>query len=119
MPVQILLVWKGKGRLLPATDSVPLDGWQGDPGSHFFVVKDGTFALKVMLDSETAEAKAQTVKRFAAGTTGDSSFGEIALVSGSKPYGGNIIARSAGAPPSPAPIAAGTPKPVRRCAGDA
>ncbi len=39
----------------------------------------------------------QTVHRYAPNSGTDSCFGEISLVSGAKPYGGNIIARSAGA----------------------
>ena len=38
----------------------------------------------------------QTVHRYAPASGTDSCFGEISLVSGAKPYGGNIIARSAG-----------------------
>jgi hypothetical protein len=38
----------------------------------------------------------QTVHRFAPASDTDSCFGEISLVSGAKPYGGNIVARSAG-----------------------
>jgi len=39
----------------------------------------------------------QTVHRYAPNSGTDSCFGEISLVSGAKPYGGNIIARSSGA----------------------
>ena len=39
----------------------------------------------------------QTVHRYAPASGTDSCFGEISLVSGAKPYGGNIVARSAGA----------------------
>lgn len=70
---------------------------QGQPGEHFFVVKEGTFALRVLQAGEGSHpGTLQTVKRFAPGSDGDSCFGEIALVVGSTPYGGNIVARSAG-----------------------
>ena len=45
----------------------------------------------------------QTVHRYAPNSGTDSCFGEISLVSGAKPYGGNIIARSAGATAGSAP----------------
>lgn len=70
---------------------------QGEPGEYFFVVKGGTFALKVSQVSGEGSADVQTVHRYASDSGPDSCFGEIALVSGSKPYGGSIIARSAGA----------------------
>ena len=72
--------------------------WQGNLGEHFFVVKEGTFALRVLQAGEGGDAGTlQTVHRFAPRSEGDSCFGEIALVGGSTPYGGNIVARSEGA----------------------
>ena len=68
--------------------------WQGNLGEHFFVVKEGTFALRVLQADEGGTL--QTVHRFAPRSEGDSCFGEIALVGGSTPYGGNIVARSEG-----------------------
>ena len=41
------------------------------------------------------------LRRYAPHAGLDSTFGSHALVSGSKPYGGAIIARSDGAPPQP------------------
>lgn len=62
------------------------------------MVKAGTFALRVLQAGEPGEPYAlQTVHRFAPGHDEDSCFGEIALVVGSTPYGGNIVARSPGA----------------------
>lgn len=61
------------------------------------MVKEGTFALRVLQAGEAGEPQAlQTVHRLAPGCDTDSCFGEIALVVGSTPYGGNIVARSSG-----------------------
>lgn len=71
---------------------------QGHPGDYFFVVKQGSFALRVLQAGEGGEpGTLQTVHRFAPGSFEDACFGEIALVGGSTPYGGNIVARSDGA----------------------
>ena len=61
------------------------------------MVKEGTFALRVVQLGGGGEEEEQTVHRYAPDSGPDSCFGEIALVSGSKPYGGNIVARSEGA----------------------
>jgi CRP-like cAMP-binding protein len=73
---------------------------QGQTGMYFFVVQSGTYALKVPAKpaerpGEDAHPE-QTVRRYAPHAGIDSTFGEISLVSGAKPYGGFIVARSAG-----------------------
>ena len=53
--------------------------------------------LQVKEKNAAGVEELQTVHRYAPNSGTDSCFGEISLVSGAKPYGGNIIARSAGA----------------------
>ena len=53
-------------------------------------------ARQVRDKNDAGVEELRTVHRFAPASDTDSCFGEISLVSGAKPYGGNIVARSAG-----------------------
>jgi hypothetical protein len=66
---------------------------QGTPGTKFFIVESGDFALIVKHANDPDEV----VHTYGRDRGIDASFGESALVSGSKPYGGQIVAQSDGA----------------------
>lgn len=72
----------------------------GGIGRMFYVIQSGTFALKIPAkEAERPGDEAlpeQTLRRYAPHAGLDSTFGSHALVSGAKPYGGNIVARSPG-----------------------
>lgn len=72
---------------------------KGGIGRFFYVIQSGTFALKIPAkegNPEEDNSPEQTLRRYAPHAGLDSTFGSHALVSGAKPYGGYIVARSAG-----------------------
>lgn len=73
---------------------------KGGIGRFFYVIQSGTFALKIPAkeagDPGDESSTEQTLRRYAPHAGLDSTFGSHALVSGAKPYGGYIVARSPG-----------------------